>query len=397
MQMYRLSGFLKWLAGSLLAIAVLTGLIFLQNPKAKVNSIPLPGPLGNLSATPEASHIQNLLVEITDSKQQFVVGSLLLNTGDKSVLAPLDPNVVVDLRVFGLRDLHGATNQTSSGQILEAFNVGSGMSIDGILNLSQIGLGGLLDDIGGVSVNVPEELTLPRASNDEPQTLPVGRVKLDGATAAAYAIYRRPGESVTEQSARFLPVLTAALDSLPKNAQAINSRLASLGQSGTSNLTDLEIANYLARTSGTWSKATTLRISTEPSQLRPKSKPNWLWLNPTNLYSDLLRVQPQALWLSDPNKLRITVSSVNPSGRLAVRQHLSRGNLYFVDGGGTSPSLKSHLLATDTVPSEVLDQIKADLNLPDLDIQVVSQISTGTELQLDLGMDFNDQQFSGRN
>lgn len=390
--MHRLPNFLKWLVGSLLAIAILTGLMLLQNPKSNRDKLNLLAPLNQISATPETKEVQTLLVEITDNKQQFVVGALLIRDGQKSMIAAVDPNVVVDLRLFGLRDLHSATNQVSTGQIVDALNVASGLDIEGVLNLTQIGLGALLDEIGGLTVQTPISVTLAQASDDSPKLLRAGKHKLDGATAAAYAVFRRPGESVIEQSKRFRPVLTAALDSLPRQQQAINARLNSLGQSGSTNLTDLDIAGFLAQTRGTWETADTLILATEPSQLRAKAKPNWLWLNTSSIYSTFLSDAPGALWSSDSNRLRVTVSSRTASERLIVRKLLSRGTIYFVDGGSTAPALNSRLIVTETVPKSLVSEIKKDLSLPNLEVQVVSQISTGTDMQLDLGEDFNKNQ-----
>ena len=395
--MYRMPGFLKLLVGSLFAIATLTGLLFLQNPASKINEVSLPEPLEQISTTPSVKQINNLLVEITDSKQQFVVGAILLNFQHKSVIAPLDSNIVLDLRSFGLRDLHSAANQVSSAQLVQALSVASGLAIDGVLNLTQIGLGALLDDRGGVTVQVPDAIKLPKASDDEPKLLVAGQNKLDGSTGAAYAVYRKKGESAVEQSSRFLPVLSAALDSLPKDAQAINSRLASLGQSGSSNLTDLDVANYLARTVGSWEDAQQIRLGTEPSQLRTPTKPNWLLLNPGAVYSQIIQVQPEAKWFPVDASMRMSVSSRDPKDRLLVRKLISRGDVYFVDGGSTSPSLRSHLLVVDSVPKSVVVKLKEKLKLPDLAVQTVSQISTGTDMQLDLGTDFSENQSGGGN
>ncbi|MCX6404733.1 MAG: hypothetical protein NTW81_04400 [Actinobacteria bacterium] len=78
-----------------------------------------------------------------------------------------------------------------------------------------------------------------------------------------------------------------------------------------------------------------------------------------------------------------------------ARELLSRGSIYFVDGGGASPSLHSHLIITDSVPAEVVQQLADKLSLPELDTVLVSQISTGTDMQLDLGKDFTSIQQKG--
>ena len=393
--MHRIPSFLMWLVGSVLAIAILTGLMLLQNPKSSLAKYKLPGALTQISSTPDAKQVHNLLVEVIDSKRQFVVGALLMNNENKLSIAAIDPNIVVDLREFGLRDLRSASNQVSAGQLVDALNVSGGLSVDGILNLSEIGLGALLDSIGGVTVTLPSKLRIPTAESSKTLNLPVGKSHLDGATAAAYAIYRAPGESAGEQSVRFQPVLTAVLNGLPADPQKLNTQLMSLGQAGSSNLQHLDIAHFLANSRGGWSSASTLTLATWPSQLATDAKGKWLWLNTGSIRSEFISVQPNALWPPTTERYRISVSSQIPEARLAARDMLSRGSIYFVDGGGASSSLHSHLIVTDSVPAEVVQTLADTLSLPELDTVVVSQISTGTDMQLDLGEDFTNIQQKG--
>jgi len=386
--MHRIPNFLKWLVGSLLAIAILTGLMLLQNPKGSAAKYHLPGPLIEISSTPNAKQVHNLLIEITDSKQQFVVGALLMDNKNRQSIAAIDPNVVVDLREFGLRDLRSASNQVSSGELADAVNVAAGLSIDGVLNLSEIGFGALLDSVGGVSIDLATELKLPDVQTGKVRILPAGKSHLDGATAAAYATYRQPGESASEQSVRFNPVLSKALDGLPADVQKINSQLASLGQAGSSNLNDLDIAYFLADSHGSWSNARVLVLATSPSELAPVGKENWLTLNTGAILSNFIDDQSDALWSGGSERYRISISSRLPESRIMARNLLSRGSVYFVDGRSASQSLHSHLIVTDTVPASVIQELVDQLSLPNLDTVVVSQISTGTDMQLDLGEDF---------
>ncbi|NBV90305.1 MAG: hypothetical protein EBR84_02710 [Actinobacteria bacterium] len=157
------------------------------------------------------------------------------------------------------------------------------------------------------------------------------------------------------------------------------------------------MANYLARTVGSWEDAQQIRLGTEPSQLRTPTKPNWLLLNPGAVYSQIIQVQPEAKWFPVDASMRMSVSSRDPKDRLLVRKLISRGDVYFVDGGSTSPSLRSHLLVVDSVPKSVVVKLKEKLKLPDLAVQTVSQISTGTDMQLDLGTDFSENQSGGGN
>lgn len=393
--MHRIPSFLKWLVGSLVAIAILTGLMLLQNPKNSAAKYQLPGPLNEISSTPDAKQVHNLLVEITDSKQQFVVGALLMNNRNKLSIAAIDPNVVVDLREFGISDLRSASNQVSAGQLVDALNVSGGLAIDGVLNLSEIGLGALLDTIGGYTVDLSNKLKFPTPESGQETILPAGKSNLDGATAAAYAVYRQPGESAAEQSERFHPVLSKVLDSLPVDPQKINTQLMSLGQSGSSNLAHLDIAYFLANSRGGWSSAHDLSLGTSPSQLATDVKDKWLWLNTGSILSTFIAHQADALWNTDGEQYRISISSRLPKDRLVARELLSRGSIYFVDGGGASPSLRSHLIVTETVPPEVVQTLTEKLSLPGLDTVVVSQISTGTDMQLDLGEDFINIQQKG--
>lgn len=390
--MNRIPSFLKWLVGSLVAIAILTGLMLIQGPKNSKDAYKFPGGFNEISSSPNAKQIHNLLVEITDSKQQFVVGALLMNNENRQSIAAIDPNVVVDLREFGLRDLRSASNQVSAGQFIEALNVSGGLAIDGVLNLSEIGLGALLDSVGEISVDLPHAIKFPVASSGQIKTLPKSTSNLDGATAAAYAIYRQPGESATEQSVRFHPVLSKVLDALPADPQKINAQLASLGQAGSSNLADIDIAYFLANTMGKWESAAKLHLATEPSQLADAKHGHWLWLNTGSILSDFIDSQANALWIGDAQRFRVSISSESKQDRLVARALLSRGSVHFVDGGGAAPSLRSHLTVTDDVPASVVQELQEKLSLPDLDTVVVSQISTGTDMQLDLGKDFTNIQ-----
>jgi len=393
--MHRIPSFIKWLVGSVLAITILTGLMLLQNPKNSAKNYQFPGPLTEISSAPNAQQVSNLLVEITDRKQQFVVGALLMHNKDKLSIAAIDPNVVVDLREFGLKDLRSASNQVSAGRLVDALNVSSGLAIDGVLNLSEIGLGALLDSIGGFTVDLPSALKFPSAESSKSQFLPAGKTHLDGATAAAYAIYRQPGESAAEQSVRFHPVLSKVLDALPVDPQKINSQLMSLGQAGSSDLSHLDIATFLANSRGGWATSTDLSLATSPSQLATDATERWLWLNTGSTLSAFINEQADALWSAEGEQYRVSISSRMPKDRLIARELLSRGPIYFVDGAGAAPSLRSHLIVTDAVPSEIVKTLTEKLSLPGLDTVVVSQISTGTDMQLDLGEDFTNIQQKG--
>jgi len=393
--MHRIPGFLKLLVGSLIAIAVLTGLLLLQGPKSTGNTLNLPPGLLQISSSPSTKPLNSLLVIVTNSKQQIIAGSVLLENQQNQSIAPIDPNSVVDLREFGLHDLTSATTEATATQVLLALNVATGLSIDGVLNLSEVGFGALLDSIGGMSINSSQAITLAGASASQPLYIKKGNQHVDGTTAEQYAVFRMPGESAAEQGKRLIPALRAVLDQLPTQPEKINAQLKSLGQAGKSNLPHLDVAQFLAATRGGWASATELSLTTNPSQLRTKATKNWLWLNPVSIHSGFIGVQSNELWPAGEQNYRIYVSSVGRVGRMEVRNLLSRGSIYFVDGGSISPSLNSHLNVTDTVPQEVVTNLKTLLNLPNLEVTVVAQISTGTEMQLDLGQDFKTNQQKG--
>jgi hypothetical protein len=169
----------------------------------------------------------------------------------------------------------------------------------------------------------------------------------------------------------------------------------SLGQAGKSNLPNLDVAQFLATTRGEWAGATQLNLATVPSGLRTPATKDWMWLNPGAIHSNFVVLQSNALWTDYDQNYRVYLASSGRAGRIAARELLSRGAIYFVDGGSTGRSAHSHLITTDAVPQEVIANLKSLLNLPDLAVTVVAQISTGTQMQLDLGQDFKINQEKG--
>jgi hypothetical protein len=393
--MHRIPRFLKLLVGSLVAIAILTGIMLLQGPKRNGGPLALPPGLSQISSSPSAKPLSSLLVIVTNSKQQIIAGSVLLQNDQNRSIAVIDPNSVVDLREFGLHDLKSATTEATATQVLAAFNVASGLSIDGVLNLSEIGFGALLDSVGGMSINSPTVIRLNKTPTGQLRLIRKGSQHLDGTTAEQYAVLRLPGESAAQQGQRFVPALRTVLDQLPTAPQKISAQLMSLGQAGKSNLPNLDVAQFLATTRGEWAGATQLNLATVPSGLRRPATKNWMWLNPGAIHSNFVVLQSNALWADYDQNYRVYLASSGRAGRIAARELLSRGSVYFVDGGSTGRSAHSHLITTDAVPQEVIANLKSLLNLPDLAVTVVAQISTGTQMQLDLGQDFEINQEKG--
>ncbi|MFM7599158.1 MAG: LCP family protein [Actinomycetota bacterium] len=103
------------------------------------------------------------------------------------------------------------------------------LRIDAGLTLDRLAFAGLVDAVDGIWVKLPEPIVIAGEEPGEIRRIPAGWIKMDGVTAAEYAILRVPGESDADRMARFTRVLDLVLAQLPVGDERIQQLLTSLG------------------------------------------------------------------------------------------------------------------------------------------------------------------------
>ena len=387
--MKRIPLFLKWLAGGLIAIAILTGLLVLKGPGQKQALITYPSSLPQISSSPSVKPLHSLLVEVNDEKQRFAGGLLLIKNGKDVAISFIDPHLAIDLRVLGQFDLRRASHEVTTPELIKAVNVAGGLSIDGALVLKNVGLAALVDGVGGIKMSLRHRVRVTAPGVTPVEYLPVGAHVINGELASKYAINSAAIDSPLAR-ARLRDVIVKALDHMSLSPEAINQLLSALGQSGRSTVSTVDLASFFDQTRGLWSHAATVKLATVWSG-NPLHK-EWKLFDVATLKSTLGGTQPQLLWStpSDPlaREYRLLVTGQLTS-RSRIQSLVSQGNVYFVDSGISRTPKISRLTVTADVPRDVITSLQKSLKLTHLPVVVSASLPTGTDMQLDVGKDYH--------
>ena len=390
--MDRIPRFLRWLTGGLIAIAVMTGLLLLKGPGQNQALIPYPSTLPQISSSPTIKPLHSVLIQVNDEKQRYVGGLLLVRTGDQVAIAHLDPHIAIDLRTLGQLDLRRASHEVTSPDMIHAINVASGLSIDAVLVLRDIGLAAFVDGIGGVRLNAPERTRVTAPGVLPVKYLPAGTHLTKGEIAAEYAIHSAPIDSPLVQQ-RLRQVVTAVLDNLPNSNQDIIQLLSALGQSGRSTVDSVNLAEFFQSTRGKWTSAAEISIPTFAFG-NPKHK-DWILFDIVTLHNQVATQHPNLIWnpnapeMQDQYRIFVQGSMLN---RGTVQSMLAQGSTYFIDSGHNLALAKSKFFVTASVPQEVIDEVRTKIGMPNLAITKVESLQSGADMQLDLGKDFQQTQ-----
>jgi hypothetical protein len=385
----RIPLFLKWLAGGLVAIAILTGLLVLKGPGQKQALITYPSSLPQISSSPSVKPLHSLLVEVNDEKQRFAGGLLLIKNDKDVAISFIDPHLAIDLRVLGQFDLRRASHEVTTPELIKAINVAGGLSIDGAVVLKNVGLAALVDGVGGIKMSVRHPVRVTAPGVTPVQYLPVGAHLIKGELASKFAINSAPVDSPLAKL-RLREVLVKVFDRMSQNAEVNNQLLSALGQSGRSTVSTVDLGSFFKETRGQWSAATIAKIALVPSG-NPLHK-EWKLFNVGEVKSTLGRTQPQLLWSPQSDlaarEYRLLVTG-QFSSRLSIQSIVSQGNVYFVDSGISKTPKISRLTVTADVPHEVIASLQKSLKLTHLPIVVSTGLPTGTDMQLDVGKDYH--------
>lgn len=363
--MTRVPPFLRWLAGGLTAVAVLTAAFAL---KGDGQPVPLPtesSPMATpTSTTPPFPDLERLLIQVTDDELRTVGTAILVRDGDALAAVTLDPQVVVDFGQVGLQTLRDAGPIVPLPVMQDAIQRNTGIRIDGVFTLQRLALAGLVDSVGGVTIEAPRPLQVgPDPSN--PEWVTSGRQVLSGAVAADYALYRGPREREETRTARFTDVLSAVMSALPRDTGSAKDVIAALGSTSRTTAPTPVLAEYLVDLNavGAWSGITVVPLPTAPSQLERAPGSTWLRLDlaATSAVVDAFGELPN----TDP--LRVVVVGGTPAARLELRDRLRESGHVFIDGGGTAATVTTVTLdaALPTFPTrDFVLKLGLDVTVP---------------------------------
>jgi len=356
----RTPSFLKWLASSLVGIALFTGLFLL---KGNGRATPLP-PEITASASPSASQepatvdLHNLLITVARDDQR-IAGSVLVLADEniaKVRMFTVSPRVVIDTQGSALTDLATAGFQNTSSRVQKGLEDASGVRIDGSLVLQRLALAGLVDSVHGIDIVNPSEIRV-RAQKHRVFTIAAGAVHLDGIHAAAYALVKVAKEPRTAQPLRINRVLQATFAKLPRSEQRMKETLSSLGSLSRTTLPTGDVARYLVRLNQchAWNHAQSTPLATVQSALGGKTKTAWERFDLQRVNRQVEDFTESAFTSYSKSNIRVAVSGNHASDRLAARRDLRDTPFVFVDGGEqTPPKITRAVILANVAPRTVV-------------------------------------------
>lgn len=367
--MNRIPPFLRWLTAGLAAVVVLTGLFVVKGDGQRA-ALP-----ASITASPEPTSkthqkILRLLVLISDAQGAIQGAAILSRTSDSRTLRiyNVDPQVAVDLGNQGIRALSETDQDTYIDNIQLGVEVATGIPIDGTLRLAQLTVAGLVDSIGGISINSPKGF-LVSGLDANPIYVPEGISLLSGKQAADYATFVETNAAESDRISRMNQVLSAMFQALPVDEKRLNEILESLGATAGTNVPTADVASMLADVSKAlaWPVMAARTLPSVSSDLAQSVTTSWLRIERTQT-QPIGRAMETSNYSTKVPAVTVMVSGGLAPDRLKLRDQLQRNGFSFIDGGNPGLEMQTVISASST-----LDPAKLALVLPALGFDITWQ------------------------
>lgn len=277
----------------------------------------------------------------------------------------------------------------------DALSDATGITVDGTWVMDTLAFSGLVDAVGGVTVNVDVDVFVTQPDGKEVVLVPAGDSKLlEGPQAAAYATYLGPNEEEPARMARYQKVLAAVAEKLPADPNKIEAIVTALGASAKSSIPVAQLSAYLAKLHAsvntddvfTTPLPTKAVDGTDPTQYRVDQKAN----------ADFVDKRfPDAKRTAGPNsRVRVYVQNGvgTPGLDAKARQLLVDAGFTFVNGGNaeTFGHTTTLILIPDSTPESQKwgSDIATALKVPLSDVAVTNDAQTIADVVVVLGADF---------
>ena len=364
--MSRIPPFLKWLASSVIALALFTGLFFVRGQSGTQVVAP--------TETPTVQDIRSLFVILTDDDNKVARTSLIFTSKNRDSVTALsfDPRIAVDLGERGVMPIRDAIPQADPSGVDTAVENASGVRIDGAFLMQRLALAGLIDSVGGITVNSPNTYRVT-PQDDVALYVRKGKSQIDGTRAAGYALI---------SDAAYLQVLVQTFAQLPSDGQRIDEIMGALGSLARSTIPTSDISQMIVQMGKgeAWSDLSTIDVPTAASYLELAGKSDWRRVS--------LGWRAGALALTpDPDHPRIAVRSDFPQDRLRVRDALLKSGYIFIDGGNGKMPKRTQLRVPAKPTKEFVSDLSQALDLKTLQV-VIDPTVESTDAVIVTGVDY---------
>lgn len=268
------------------------------------------------------------------------------------------------------------------------------LRIDGTLSLGRLALAGMVDYVGGITIDVDREISVTDdQSGRETVLVPEGQVHLDGTQAAAYALAWLPDEPETARMARYSQVMTATIGALPADRLRVEQMLTSLGGSARTTAATPTVAGILLGMRSQILAGSQL-VRTVPTQ-EPSDEAGLGSVNADLVAADevLGEVLPQAkLPLEEARPRAVVRNGVGKAGLGAhAREKLVGAGMVYINGGNADElgNKTTDIFVGSSAEDQILGADVAEaLGVPAGSVKQDEDVLAGAEALVVLGADF---------
>jgi len=213
-----------------------------------------------------------------------------------------------------------------------------GVRVDAAWRLDRKALAGLVDSVGGVRLDVADEMRIRDEEGVVVLRLQPGPQSLSGTAASWYAVGDVRKQADLQMTDRFFEVMQSTLSALPDDELAIRESLTALGALAPSTIGTQELSTYLVDY-GSAMRAqsfTSVELATTPIVIGDDF--TWRWVNYRKAAKQLTRTLPLAQWRVDVDgspRVVVTAPDEQPGWIGSTRVPLEDADFLFVDGRGT--------------------------------------------------------------
>ena len=190
----------------------------------------------------------SVLVQLTGAEQTAEAAALLSwDAGlSKGGALTVPTGLLVDVAGFGPLPLADSLLEAGGEESADALAATIRADVGGSWIVDESALSAMVEEVGGVTVEVDVDVTEQGADGSSVVVVPAGSQQLDGTQAAAFASFRGDGEDAFPQTERFGKVLQAVLAGLPQGAEAVSAVLVELGGGSDTTMDDAALARMLS-------------------------------------------------------------------------------------------------------------------------------------------------------
>jgi hypothetical protein len=343
------------------------------------------------TATTRADAQQVLLVQVLGPNKESIVQALVAHdsadAGRAAVLL-VPSQLLVDAPGVGAKPLGELPTLAGDHRSAEALSDLLRVRVDHTWALTERGFAGLVQAVGGVEIDVKTPVVRNGA-----EVVSVGRSRLEGPAAVAYATYLASGETEQQRLARFNEVLREVLRTLPGDDASVRATVARIADQARLTTPTSELAKLLSAIRADISGDRAAYDSLPVRSIETGGGATTFGIDETGTEQVLRTLFPRAQLTRDSGAVRVLVQNGPrlPGLVESARKRLVDGGFTFVNGGNTDkPANESLVIVRDGSPEARAQgqRVASALRLPDSTLRVATQGQNVADVIVVLGRDY---------